>query len=166
MSGFPGRDATRNDLAEEIARLRSLADDLEQLAAGNIPDPVLLDSAPFIERYALSTRKVPCLIGQVSGHPILRGPAIVNIRALADLAAASLGEDLLAFLSPRATGGTSQRTLLIVGSALRVLSRSAIAAPCNHFQALNYDVEKSKETKTVRAERQQGAGGGKPERRR
>lgn len=55
----------------EIAKLRSLADDLERLANGEAPTVADLDGSPLLSAYYTSRRTVQCLIGRVEGHPII-----------------------------------------------------------------------------------------------
>ena len=55
----------------EIARLRALADDLERIAAGDLPTQDTLAGAPVIENYRRGIREVPVLVGDVEGHPRL-----------------------------------------------------------------------------------------------
>ena len=65
-------------LAEEIARLESLTADLEQLALGRLPSPEAVAAAPLIDCWAQGLRSEPCLIGQMQGHPLCRGPVSVT----------------------------------------------------------------------------------------
>ncbi|TBG89603.1 hypothetical protein ELG67_11135 [Rhizobium leguminosarum] len=56
-----------------IPRLRSLVNDLEDLAAPNrIP---AMDDAVIIKNCILTSRSVPCLIGQMHGHPTIKDGA-------------------------------------------------------------------------------------------
>lgn len=54
---------------QEIARLRSLADDLERISSGELPSESVLAEAPLIENYQVARRTVPVLVGDVHGHP-------------------------------------------------------------------------------------------------
>lgn len=50
-----------------VARLRSLADDLEALdGKGAPPTPTVV-----LDQWALAKRAVPCLVGISSGHPVI-----------------------------------------------------------------------------------------------
>ncbi|QFY63539.1 hypothetical protein FZ934_25185 (plasmid) [Rhizobium grahamii] len=51
--------------AKTIARLRSLADDLEAVGAGRFPE--LPDA--LLTSWSVGTRLAPCLIGHAFGHP-------------------------------------------------------------------------------------------------
>ncbi|TAZ73891.1 hypothetical protein ELH70_15105 [Rhizobium ruizarguesonis] len=56
-----------------IPRLRSLVEDLENLASPNgVPD---LLHAVIIKNCILTSRSVPCLIGQMHGHPTIKDGA-------------------------------------------------------------------------------------------
>lgn len=57
----------------EIIRLRTLANDLERIVAGEAPTETELAEAPIIDRYYLGTRSVAALGGFISGHPVLPG---------------------------------------------------------------------------------------------
>lgn len=61
----------------EISRLRTLLNDLEQIASGYQPGAELLN-APFLDDYAATFRLDPCLTGMVQGHPMVRGPAVLT----------------------------------------------------------------------------------------
>ncbi|TDW31890.1 hypothetical protein EV128_108217 [Rhizobium azibense] len=60
-----------------LPRLRSLLADLEELAVpGAHPVP---DDAVIIRNCILASRSVPCLIGEMSGHPhIKNGPGVTS----------------------------------------------------------------------------------------
>lgn len=53
---------TLNTLANDIRQLRSHDDP---------PSAALLDHAPLLERWSFATIRRPCLIGGVTGHPLL-----------------------------------------------------------------------------------------------
>lgn len=55
---------------ELVSALRTLADDLEQLANGQKPQ--VIAHAVKIRDYTISRRTVPCLVGRMSGHPTIR----------------------------------------------------------------------------------------------
>ncbi len=55
----------------EIARLRALVNDLERIAAGDLPTQDALAGVPVIENYRRGVREVPVLVGDVEGHPRL-----------------------------------------------------------------------------------------------
>ena len=60
-----------------LPRLRSLLADLEQLTLpGDYPTP---DDAVTIRNCVLVSRAVPCLMGEMSGHPtIANGPGVTS----------------------------------------------------------------------------------------
>lgn len=60
----------------EIRRLAALLDDLKRLASGGLPTDAELRDAPFLDGWAIAQRTVPCLIGRVTGHPVLGGPTV------------------------------------------------------------------------------------------
>lgn len=69
------RNGLQHDIAAELRQLRSLLEDLEQIAAGHLPSVELVD-APFLDSYRRSVKSAWCLIGEVQGHPICHGPLI------------------------------------------------------------------------------------------
>lgn len=58
-------------VAEDVRKLRALADDLERLAAGQGPNAADLANAARVDGYEIITRPVPALYGLNSGHPSL-----------------------------------------------------------------------------------------------
>lgn len=50
-----------------VARLRSLADDLET-SDGKVPPP---NPTVVLDQWAIAKRAVPCLVGIPSGHPVV-----------------------------------------------------------------------------------------------
>jgi hypothetical protein len=60
-----------DDLADAARRAQSLADDLRRMAAGDLPTPAELESAPLIDGWSLSFRPETCLVGTIYGHPSL-----------------------------------------------------------------------------------------------
>lgn len=63
---------------EDARTLMSLLVDLERMACGGGPSRTALASAPVLARWHLCSIKVPCLIGSVTGHPILGNTDIVT----------------------------------------------------------------------------------------
>ncbi|TBC95133.1 hypothetical protein ELH26_14375 [Rhizobium leguminosarum] len=59
-----------------LPRLRSLLADLEQIAAPGAYLPP--KDAVTIRNCILVSRPVPCLIGEMSGHPTIKGPGITS----------------------------------------------------------------------------------------
>jgi hypothetical protein len=70
--GLPG------DFTGEIARLESLVSDLRHLADGNLPTPKNIADAPLIDGWVQATRPELCLVGQMHGHPVCRGPLSIT----------------------------------------------------------------------------------------
>jgi len=70
---FNQHDLPSDELAAEIVRLRALIADLQQLQRGIGPEELAGQDAPILDRWALSERTLPCLIGLSTGHPILPG---------------------------------------------------------------------------------------------
>ncbi len=68
------RGIVRGDVEAEASRLEALAADLRQLAAVGMPTPEDLSKAPLLEAWAMTSRPVLCLVGTVTGHPMLDGP--------------------------------------------------------------------------------------------
>ena len=71
------------DIGAEISRLRSLLTDLEAIAAGHQPSFEVLAAAPELWATSIAKRIVPCLIGDVIGHPTLMGPQICTSELIA-----------------------------------------------------------------------------------
>ena len=74
MAIIVNEPAVRADLNQYIARLESLASHLRVLAAGGMPSPAEVASAPLLEFYSFCHRPAECIQGYVSGHPTLEGP--------------------------------------------------------------------------------------------
>ena len=64
--------ANPDDLPEIAAQARRLADALDRLAKDGRPAPLDLIDAPVIDAWRPARRMAPALIGQVTGHPLLR----------------------------------------------------------------------------------------------
>lgn len=54
-----------------IQLLKALVTDMEAFIAGNGPSEEILNEAPAIDQWCLSTRKIPCLEGILHHHPLL-----------------------------------------------------------------------------------------------
>lgn len=67
MEGFESLEARWrwSSSAKTIKRLRGLADDLEALSDGKVPDQV----TTLLTSWAFATRAAPCLMGHAFGHP-------------------------------------------------------------------------------------------------
>ena len=65
-----------NDPELEVAALERLAVDLRRLARGNRPGEQELAGAPLIDHWQLAAMAGPCLVGEIHGHPLLRGSRI------------------------------------------------------------------------------------------
>ncbi|MDF2811745.1 MAG: hypothetical protein K0S56_2776 [Microvirga sp.] len=61
--------------AREIDRLLRLAADLRAIREGSSPSQTDLIEAPILDNWAPMIRPIPCLVGDVSGHPLLPGSA-------------------------------------------------------------------------------------------
>ncbi|MBC9179484.1 DUF6634 family protein [Pseudoroseomonas ludipueritiae] len=64
----------RGDVEAEASRLEALAADLRRLAASGTPSVEELSEAPLLEAWAVTSRPVMCLVGAVTGHPLLDSP--------------------------------------------------------------------------------------------
>lgn len=60
-------------LARETARLTSLAADMERILTGALPETIVTEAPPILDRWVLAKRAVPCLVGFSTGHPSLVG---------------------------------------------------------------------------------------------
>lgn len=60
-------------LDKEIVRLERLLADLRHLRDRGEPDEVSLHAAPVLDEWSMAFTSVPCLVGCVTGHPILAG---------------------------------------------------------------------------------------------
>jgi hypothetical protein len=63
-------------MTEQITRLKRLVADLERLDAGIISAPSLM-AMPVLGNWAHSFRRVPCLEGNVEGHPSLPDRSVI-----------------------------------------------------------------------------------------
>lgn len=66
----PRNPAMATALRSEIASLERLVADLKAILDGTGPSDATLKSAPLIDDYTRTTRKVSCLSGLISGHPL------------------------------------------------------------------------------------------------
>ncbi|WP_066475914.1 DUF6634 family protein [Bosea sp. WAO] len=57
----------------EIERLLRLVADLKAFCAAKEPTDAQLAEAPVIERWRVTSKPAYCLVGEVSGHPLLAG---------------------------------------------------------------------------------------------
>ena len=62
----------------EIARLERLLSDLKRVKAGEAPTPQDLAEAPLLDDYRLASGRVPCLTGEVTGHPRLGDTTVLT----------------------------------------------------------------------------------------
>lgn len=60
----------------DLLVLEALIADVRHIALGNAPTDEDLESAPLLHPWMLSTRHQVCLLGYVTGHPVLNGPFI------------------------------------------------------------------------------------------
>lgn len=69
-----GSGYSASGLVETINKLRTLADDLEAVCNGSVP------SSPevSVSNWLIARRAVPCLVGNVRGHPTVRGKAVAT----------------------------------------------------------------------------------------
>lgn len=72
------RHGIRGDLMGDIAALESLLRDMNRIEDGNFPMPEELERAPLIDRYLVAPRQVGALVGQIHGHPHVKGPVSVT----------------------------------------------------------------------------------------
>ena len=71
-----GPDGAPEDLDDIIGRLERLAVDLRRIARREAPTSTELGSAPLVDNWVLDPRPHVCLVGDLYGHPILRGPMV------------------------------------------------------------------------------------------
>ena len=64
---FPG-----DSFEVTIEKLRRLASDLSRIRSGKGPTRAEIVGAPVLDWWAVGIRPVPCLVGAVQGHPVLR----------------------------------------------------------------------------------------------
>lgn len=65
--------AAGENLARETAGLRALVTDMERILAGTLPETIVTEAPPILDRWVLGSRVVPCLVGLSTGHPELAG---------------------------------------------------------------------------------------------
>jgi len=70
-------DGVDRDAEVELRRLQALCSDLAKIASGYQPVAELAD-APLLDSYSGTFRMAPCLTGMISGHPTVRGPAVLT----------------------------------------------------------------------------------------
>ncbi|MDU0342064.1 DUF6634 family protein [Bosea rubneri] len=63
----------RAGLELEIERLTRLVADLKLFCATKAPASAELATAPMLDRWLVTSRPAYCLVGEVSGHPLLAG---------------------------------------------------------------------------------------------
>lgn len=72
------KNGVRGDVQADVRRLDALARDLKRIAAGRAPEPSELALAPLADQYFVAHRELPCLVGNVEGHPVLGSRAFVS----------------------------------------------------------------------------------------
>lgn len=80
-------DFLGSDVLVIVARLRSLADDLERMTVFR-PGASELSDAPILDQWVTRYRTGPALVGMVQGHPLLNDGQIVTSEVYAIDAAA------------------------------------------------------------------------------
>lgn len=73
-----GHRGILGDITGTLARLEALVSDLERFGSGEMPSAQELAAAPLLEPFAISTRRLSCLIGGNRGHPILTGQFVTT----------------------------------------------------------------------------------------
>ncbi len=74
-----GPNSIDGDPEAVLDRLERLLHDVQALAAGHRPGAAELRGAPILESFRISTRDVPCLVGQGTDHPLLgNGPVVTS----------------------------------------------------------------------------------------
>lgn len=65
------KNGLNRSAADDVRKLRKLADDLERLSAGHTPTDADLANAARVNAYEITARPVPVLYGLNEGHPNL-----------------------------------------------------------------------------------------------
>lgn len=79
MPLFLGPNGPVGDFAREIECLEALARDLKILSRLGRPPSHVLDHAPILDGFTVSSREALCLKGTVTGHPkMLSGPIVTS----------------------------------------------------------------------------------------
>ena len=73
MTIIVDRHRMSGDLDGYISRLESLLAHLQALRTGKHPTAAEISAAPLLDNYRPALREAECLIGNVVGHPKLRG---------------------------------------------------------------------------------------------
>jgi hypothetical protein len=60
-------------LEAETARLTRLATDMERVLEGILPEAIVTEEPPLLDRWILGNTLAPCLVGLSTGHPTLVG---------------------------------------------------------------------------------------------
>ena len=72
------RHGIHGDIAGTIARFEALLAQLKAIAKHELPTIGEIAEAPLIDRYQLTYRDSPCMVGNVLNHPILTGPVVTT----------------------------------------------------------------------------------------
>jgi hypothetical protein len=67
-----GRGA-EEQLAVESARIRALLCDMERILKGVLPETLVSEEPPLLDRWLLGNELTPALVGLSTGHPALPG---------------------------------------------------------------------------------------------
>ena len=60
-------------LAVESARIRALLCDMERIVEGVLPETLVSEEPPLLDRWLLGNVLTPALVGLSTGHPVLPG---------------------------------------------------------------------------------------------
>jgi hypothetical protein len=61
------------ELVSQARRLKALSADMERVLEGLLPEAIITEEPPLLDRWILGNTLAPCLVGLSTGHPTLVG---------------------------------------------------------------------------------------------
>jgi hypothetical protein len=61
------------ELVSQARRLEALSADMERVLEGVLPEAIMTEEPPLLDRWILGNTLAPCLVGLSTGHPTLVG---------------------------------------------------------------------------------------------
>jgi hypothetical protein len=61
------------ELVSQARRLKALSADMERVLEGILPEAIVSEEPPLLDRWILGNTLAPCLVGLSTGHPTLVG---------------------------------------------------------------------------------------------
>lgn len=73
MISFSSGNRQAESFEEELRRLSALLEDMESVGRGTLPEELVVEEPPLLDRWMHAATFAPCLVGQSTGHPLLPG---------------------------------------------------------------------------------------------